>query len=811
MLDRLKDLSFGLVRALLSWMTRPSVRGTELLDPSAVIVYVLPTRSLTDLVMLDIVTKRAGLPRPREPLADHGIAEQRRFFFLARATGGLIQRDLMRTYSERLLRLQPYFRGVRDINIQLVPVSIFWSRAPNKEKSLIRVLLSENWTLTSRFRRLVVILFNRRDITVQFGAALPLKELADPGLSDGKLVRRIARLLRVQFRNQRTALLGPDLSHRRTLITQIVSSRRVREAIIAESGRTEIPIERLNTRARKAARAIASDMSYVTIRLLDRLLTYFWTRIYEGVDVHGLERIKPLAETATLVYVPCHRSHVDYLLLSYLLYHAGLMIPHIAAGDNLDMPILGSLLRRGGAFFMRRRFAEDRLYAAVFNEYLYRVFSRGSPVEYFIEGGRSRTGRMLAPRTGLLAMTLAIAGRGMKRPLVFVPVYIGYERLIEGGSYLAELRGSEKRSESWGDLLRTARVLKENFGRVAVNFGEPLAADAFVSQWQGPPADLARQLGFEILRRINASVAVNPINLIALVMLSTPKLAIDERLFTEQLDCLRALLVRAYEHTDSTVTPLSGPEMIRHGERLGMLGRERHPFGDVLSVDADKAVLMTWYRNNAMHTLALPSLIACLIINRRLSLPRDQLDRMVDTVYPYLADETYSGGLDRLGDETRNWVDLMLELGLLRSSDGQLVPPSQETNANYRLEVLAAVVMPTLERFFIVVGTLHRIGNGIIDRNSLESRCQDIARRISRLHGLNAPEFFDARLFHGFVDALIRRESVHIDADGKLHVAPIVSEVVRAASRVLATPFRLAVMRAELHAVESHVPADPTV
>ncbi len=98
-----------------------------------------------------------------------------------------------------------------------MPVSIFWSRAPNHERSLIRVLLSEDWTVTSRFRRFVTILFNRRDITVQFGAPIALREIAEPQISDARLVRRIARLVRVQFKKQRTALLGPDLSHRRTV------------------------------------------------------------------------------------------------------------------------------------------------------------------------------------------------------------------------------------------------------------------------------------------------------------------------------------------------------------------------------------------------------------------------------------------------------------------------------------------------------------------------------------------------------------------------------------------------------------------
>ncbi|MCI0479075.1 hypothetical protein L0Y59_00830, partial [Candidatus Uhrbacteria bacterium] len=169
MIDRLKGVIFAIVRRLLLSMTKPQTRGVDALPSGTPMVYVLANRSLTDLAMLDIATDVHALPRPRTSLAPHGVPERQRYFFLARGTGGLFQRNLMRSYPRRLQRLQTYFRYTRRADLCLVPVSVFWSRAPSKERSLIRVMLSEDWTLTSRFRRLVVILFNRRDITVQFG------------------------------------------------------------------------------------------------------------------------------------------------------------------------------------------------------------------------------------------------------------------------------------------------------------------------------------------------------------------------------------------------------------------------------------------------------------------------------------------------------------------------------------------------------------------------------------------------------------------------------------------------------------------
>ena len=797
MLDRLKGLSFAIVRRALDWLTEPSALGLDTLPSHERIVYVLNNRSLTDLVMLDLITAKNDFPRPRDSLVEHGIPERRRFFFLNRPSGLLLRSNLMRTYSQRLLRLQGYFRDTRKADITLVPVSVFWSRAPNKERSLIRVLLSEDWTVTSRFRRFVTILFNRHDITVQFGAPIALREVAEPQISDARLMRRIARLVRVQFKKQRTALLGPDLSHRRTLIEQIVASRSVRAAIVAEATKTKSSEARVTARARRYTRGMVSDMSYIAIRLLQRLLTWFWSRIYDGIEPRGVERIKLLADSATLVYVPCHRSHVDYLVMSYLLYGQGLMIPHVAAGDNLNIPLLGPVLRRGGAFFMRRRFGDDRLYSTIFAEYLYQLFRRGSPSEYFIEGGRSRTGRLLPPRTGLLNMTITTHLRGIPKPLAFVPVNIGYEKLIEATSYLDELRGGDKRGESIGDVLRSLRLIRQVFGRVHVSFGTPLLLGEFLASTDATGSHMARALGTEILYRINACANVNPINLIALVTLAMPKQTVEEPVLIEQLDCLAGLLRANTPFSDIAVTPMSGEEMIRHAEKLGMIVRESLPFGDVLGHDANQTVLMTWYRNNALHAFALPSLIACLLVNRPRRVSRDALKAMISAVYPYLQSELYLAESADLDLDVTRWIGHMAAQGLIARNGDEVGPPPPETDEYYRLTLLAQIVMQMLERFFIAIGLLLQAGQRRIDRATLEADCITLARRMSRLYGLNAPEFFDARLFRTFIDTLIAHNAISVGDDGLLSYGRMIGEVTRASSAVLPIEFRLAVLRTQ--------------
>ena len=233
---------------------------------------------------------------------------------------------------------------------------------------------------------------------------------------------------------------------------------------------------------------------------------------------------------------PCHRSHFDYLLLSYVLYHQGLHTPHIAAGINLNMPVIGPILRRGGAFFLRRSFKGNRLYAAVFEAYLDQILQRGHSVEYFVEGTRSRTGRLLQPKGGMLMMTVNSYVRNPKRPIVFVPVYFGYEKLIEGDSFISELGGAAKQKESLFGLVKSIRSLRDNFGKVYVNIAEPIELDDVLHRlqpdWRELPqkddarpawlGDVVDTLGVDIMSNINAAAAVTPISLVTVTRSAWP-------------------------------------------------------------------------------------------------------------------------------------------------------------------------------------------------------------------------------------------------------------------------------------------------
>ncbi len=767
------------------------------LEPSLPVIYVLPRPAASDAWLLASLTRRHGLPP---------AAGRRRVGEVTLPTCLALPAQRRRLWR-RQSRPEAPFRALieqrlKDAGreVQLVPVSVFWGRAPGKRFGFWRMVAADSWQLTGRLRRLLSMLVNRRSVEIHFGAPLRLGDLIDATRPDADLTnRKTARLLRVHFRRVRTRVLGPDLSHRRTLIEGVARSPEVREVIEALAAEGRPSAHRLERRALRYGREIASNMTYPVLRFMDGLLRRLWNRLYDGVDVRGLERVKALAGDHTLVYVPCHRSHIDYLLLSYVLYHDGLMPPHIAAGRNLDMPLVGPLLRRGGAFFLRRSFRDNRLYGAVFNEYLHRLIARGHPLEYFIEGGRSRSGRMLPARPGMLAMTLRSflrsAAGGHYQPLAFIPVHIGYERIIENASYQRELRGGRKRKESPLALLRVLGQLRQPFGRVSVNVGEPLLLADFLDgelgrgwrearetrpQWLG---EVVPRLGESLCRRINAAAALNPVNLVALALLATPHHAIEARLLERQLGLLAELQRRLPGATHASLPPGTPAEWIDQAMALGMVQRREHPLGDIVLADAPQAALLGWYRNNVLHLFALGGLTA-FAFRHQPAHDLDALEELLAPGWPILARELMVAPPASLREALSAMLEVLGELGLLERSDTGWQRPDEPLEAGECLDLLGQLMQPSLERGYLLLAVLLDAGPGRLTAEALADQGRQLAERLALLSGRDAPEFFDTRLFVSLVESLEQEGWLWRDAEERLVYDDRLCEAARHSRRL---------------------------
>lgn len=813
----LHRLVFGAVRRLLYlWVRSETINESSYtlnLDRSRPVFYVLQSPSLSDLAVIDRECTRAGLPRPVLPVAVGNLLEPAAFFYLTPEPDWLGRHD-KRGAPPTLARLVAALAHNAGEDAQVIPVSVFWGQTPASESSPWKLLFADSWAVTGRLRRLVTILILGRKTRVQFSAPIHLRELVDQNKGHERTVRMAQRILRVHFRNLKAAVIGPDISHRRNLVKGLVRDPMVRQAISDEAERENIPLAKAEAQALRYGNEIASDYTYTAIRFMEVVLSWFWNKIYDGIKVNNIEGVKDVAQGNEIIYVPCHRSHIDYLLLSYLLFRNGLTTPHIAAGINLNMPVVGSLLRRGGAFFMRRTFKGNPLYTAVFNEYLHTLFTKGFPVEYFVEGGRSRTGRMLQPKTGMLAITLRSFLRSSRTPIVFVPVYIGYERVLEGRTYLGELRGASKKKESIFDIFKVIGAFKQRFGQVAVNFGEPIRLAEFLDQQQpdwrsqdlGPqfkPAWLnqaTHKLGSMVARHLNEAAAVNPVNLVALALLSTSKHALDDRALARVLDLYLALLRKVPYSPHTTLPAGDGQALIQHVRDMNLLAEQKDALGRILYLDEQNAVLMTYYRNNVLHIFALPALLASFFQSTS-RMSREQILRYTQALYPYLQAELFiRWPVEQLEEVFDQWLQALVEQGLLRFENDVYLRPAPSSRHFVLLTLLSRTVAQTLQRFYMATSLLLNAGQHSLSAEELEDLCTVMAQRISILHGLNAPEFFDKSLFRHFIQTLLDQGVVRRDEAGNLSHHPMLGELAEgAAKRVLPAEIRLSIRQVALH------------
>jgi len=810
-----RSLILCFFRKILFLWVRTDVSGNTLedlgLDPEKPVCYVLQYSSLSSRLVLEQEVIRAKLsgPAPELPVKN---SSSHSFFFLYQRVGGLFRGGRQKPVPTKEFRELVKF-GVKhpEHDVQIVPVSLFWGRSPDKEKSLVKLLLSDTWSVAGRLQKLLLILVHGRNTYVQFNQPLSLNKVIDEYRdNEEKARRKLGRILRTHFRRVRQAVLGPDLSHRRTLVEGLLRTPAVKEAIRETAAKEDMAPEKVRARAYKYADEIAASMSVVTIRFLERVLAWLWNRIYNGIAVNNIQVAKEVAQDSSVVYVPCHRSHIDYLLLSYALYKNGLMPPHIAAGINLNMPIVGPILRRGGAFFMRRSFKDNPLYATVFNEYMHVMFTRGYSVEYFVEGGRSRTGRMLPPRPGMLSMTVRSFLRDNRKPIVFVPVYIGYEKVMEGRSYLGELRGKKKQKESVFGLAKTVRKLSNSFGRVSLNFGDPIplanVLDDVRSTWREEAydaeyrpdwlPDAVSELSQRVAGNINAAVAVNPIGITATVLLGTERMAMDEGQLVRLMDQFASML-KAFPYADTVTLPEGDArDWLTYCEGMGLINRLPQKLGDIISLEGSNAILMTYYRNNIQHLFALPALIVSLFENKA-CLRREKIVFLASVAYPYLQSELFLRySQDEIENIIHEWSDVLIQQGLLVAlEDDKLSRPEEGTEAMLRARILSRFVIQTLERYHIALGILRKYGSGKLTAAELEEQSTLLAERMSILFGLNAPEFFDKTLFRSFIANMEKNEVLIADEDGRLCYGEGLDEVAEDARLVLSVEKRQAIQQ----------------
>lgn len=835
------------------------------------VVYALRNLSFLDFLALDHLTKRFGLPEVRfannlglwvlEPFGkgvkqlfetrrvrtrDDDIADLRsavtagasaalflkrppQLFERSRTGRGLLEGD---DFVRELLDLQRERIAKGDARPILVMPQVFlWTKRPDtRQRSLVDAIMgTREWP--GALRTAGQFLLNYKDVRLKAGEPLDLAEFLageeaeeppprpkawPPGFAAGDaredtIVRRAVYVLLRRLERERRVMIGPVVKPSDRIVDEVVRTPRVRKVIeeLAGEGRAERLI--FEAKARAMLREIAGAPEPDVIRGMGAAMDQIFSRIYEGLEIDraGIERLREASRKGSLVLLPSHKSHIDYLFVSYVMYRNDMQVPLIAAGDNLSFFPLGLLFRRAGAFFIRRKIAGDRLYSAVLDAYVHKVVHEGWSLEFFLEGGRSRTGKLLPPKLGLLSMVVDAQFEHPERPIRFVPISIGYERLVEAKSYVKELSGGEKEKESVAGLVKALRVLAERYGRINIQIGDIVTLDDIKRdlEQQKPPSSreggafvpkraLVTRLGHQIIHEINRATLVTSGSTVALALLTQAGRGVSHADLKHRCDLLLGALDRLGARMQKGLRAPSGglsaralDDALHLFSSAKWLQIERGdadneavyvvPDDGRLSIDISKNVILHFFVPYGLIAAALlvpgPTPVPLRTLRDRVQ----HLSRLFKYEFMFRADASF----EQIFEET---LRALHDEGTLAATDDE-VSIVDSDDARHRVGLYAASIAAFLEGYRIVARTLALLAKGPIAQKDLAKKALATGKRmflsgeIARREAIQRPVFDNA--IASFLD-----QGILAKADGKLVLAESFGtiEAVKAVERRIA-------------------------
>ena len=471
----------------------------------------------------------------------------------------------------------------------------------------------------------------------------------------------------------------------------------------------------LQERARQYLLEIAADYDERWLNIWEKVLRLLWRIIYDDfvVDQRGLEKIREISRKMPFVIVPCHRSHLDYLIISYILYRHGIPLPFVAAGDNMNFWPLGYIFRQSGAFFLRRSFQGNDLYADVFETYVETLLREGASIEFFIEGGRSRTGKMLMPKYGMVSMLVRAYQERVCDDLALIPVYIGYDRIVEENAYLKELQGVLKRRESMLDVIKHSKIMMHCYGRVYVNFGNPLFLKSALRQksFAGIADDdkqlLYRNISHAVVSEINRVSVATPASLVAASLLCHSGKEIRG-------DLLRATFTLLYDylsHRKANFAPALAareeavPVALELFSRWGFLlpkstRKEKKGFEGSYLLPDDKRLNLEYYKNTLIHHFLPVGLAALSVLScREKEIAYSSIKDDCIFLKRLFSEEFILGGDEDI--EITESLAYLEEQGVITGAEGNVV--GKNDRAKEVLGTFSGLLRSYLESYWVVL------------------------------------------------------------------------------------------------------------
>ncbi len=502
----------------------------------------------------------------------------------------------------------------------VIPVLIVWRKYRRGTRSLSEYLLGLS-SKPNLMGKLWYLLRRRNDSSVRALGVLPFasKEHLEKieGFDENESMRAakgIRRRILVAVQQEMRVLLGPTY-HSPSLIKESVLREPEVQAIIGQMAEKEgIDRKKVMSRAYQTLTEISADYRFRFVEVMYVLLNWLFSRVFEGINFKEGQwhQIREIMKTRPVVFVPCHRSHLDYLVIPYVLFVHDMVPPHVAAGVNLSFWPLGPFLRMGGAFFIRRSFRGDPLYQILLTKYVHTLLKHRYNMKFFIEGTRSRSGKMLAPAYGMLKMVMEAYPNRVCDDVALIPVSICYDEVPEQGSYTREVGGGQKVKESAIELLRSRKVIAGRFGKVYVRLANPIFVKDMYQTGEHEE-DSRRRLQKAAFQVCKSICDVTPITVKSIV--STVLLCHRNPLVTLEELLRLSLSLGDYVEKAGIELSVSSTEALRRSveETLRRL-RKSNLLLEIDNVprryvcDSRKRTVLGFYKNGASHCFVLPSI-----------------------------------------------------------------------------------------------------------------------------------------------------------------------------------------------------------
>ncbi|MCP4367101.1 MAG: glycerol-3-phosphate acyltransferase [Deltaproteobacteria bacterium] len=625
---------------------------------NAIIVYVTKLKSRYEYHFYYTYFKRAKLPYPkiafnyttvfRQPvsrlfkvLLAHVDFFLQNFNFPDPYLSGYIRKELLRGSSALFSLVEKhgfYHRAIKDrtdpvqylIEVQkttdrpiyIIPQLMFFSKKPHKSVSTLIDSLFGPEQRPGILRRIVTLIKKSNKIFVEISQPVHLKKflagdkIRQMNIEHQSLILR--RDLLFQINQHRRSTIGPTIKSREELKENILTGDRLREYMLNYSSKRSIPLTRVYKEADAYLEEIAADYKPGVIQTGSVIIKWFLNTIFEGIslDREGLSRIKEMGRRGPVILIPCHKSHIDYLILSYVLYNNNLPCPHAVAGKNLFFWPISYFLRSVGAFSIRRSFRGAVFYTKIFSEYIHELLKEGFNIELFFEGTRSRTGKLIMPKLGFITMLLDAYKNRACADMIFAPVFIGYDNVPEESAYLNEIKGKEKKAESFLEIIKARKILKKRYGRIYINFHTPISLKDLLEENNLSIHEMTskeknafcRSIGHRITNSIEKVTVATPNSIVSSAVLNQPKntfsythLKSHIDMYLRYLKSQNAGLADTFTHdSDGAIEHVcNNYEQRKFIENISR-GQKKDIFSPVYMINDNKRPNLEYYKNNSI-------------------------------------------------------------------------------------------------------------------------------------------------------------------------------------------------------------------